>query len=81
MAQYDSFILRVWRSTGDDGSQWAGRLEHLQQGQSWSFGSLEELLEHLRNVADGGGSTVVSVLDRSGPGIATDAAGTGMSNA
>jgi hypothetical protein len=48
MAEYDSFLLRVWRNVGHNGPQWAGRLEHLQRGECVAVSSLEELVEHLR---------------------------------
>jgi hypothetical protein len=47
MARYDAFILRIWRSgTGDEG-QWAGRLEHLPDGEALRFSSLAALLAYL----------------------------------
>jgi hypothetical protein len=48
MTHYNSFLLRVWRNVGEDGPQWAGRLEHLQRGESVPVSSLEELVEHIR---------------------------------
>ena len=51
MAHYDSYLLRIWRSAGDLGPQWAIRLEHMQQGEQHNFSSLEALLSHLRAVA------------------------------
>lgn len=51
MAQYDAFVLRIWRSIGEQGQQWAGRLEHLQVADSLQFSNLDALLEHLRAIA------------------------------
>jgi hypothetical protein len=51
MARYDSFIVRIWRSTANGKSQWTGRLDHLQKGISRDFTSLDALLEHLRQAA------------------------------
>lgn len=51
MAQYDAFVLRIWRSIGEQGQQWAGRLEHLQLADSLQFSNLDALLEHLRAIA------------------------------
>jgi hypothetical protein len=47
MLSYDSFMLRVWRHAGEDGSQWAGRLQHLPDGTTWTFRCPEELLVEL----------------------------------
>lgn len=51
MARYDSFVLRIWRSSGPQGPQWSARLEHVQQAGLLQFRSLEALLAHLRTVA------------------------------
>ncbi len=51
MARYDSFLLRIWRSVGDGGPQWAIRLENLQHGDQRHFTSLEALLAYLRTIA------------------------------
>jgi hypothetical protein len=34
VARYDSYLLRIWRSTRRDGRQLTFRLEHLQGGES-----------------------------------------------
>ena len=47
MARYDAFVLRVWRSGTGDEEQWAGRLEHLPDGTTCRFGSLDALLAYL----------------------------------
>lgn len=51
MTEYDSFVVRIWRSVGRDGQQWAGRLEHLQRAERLQFATLDALLEYLRAVA------------------------------
>ncbi|HWE62492.1 MAG TPA: hypothetical protein VHB98_12335 [Chloroflexota bacterium] len=47
MARYDCFILRIWRSQGDHGEQWAGRLEHLSGTETLRFNDVETLLQYL----------------------------------
>ncbi len=47
MARYDAFVLRVWRSGTGHEEQWAGRLEHLPDGATFRFGSLDALLAYL----------------------------------
>jgi hypothetical protein len=56
--QYDVYVLRLWRRDGPDGAQWAGRLEHLQDGEVLRFSAPEPLLAHLRRV--------VSAVDQQG---------------
>ena len=51
MAQYDTFIVRVWRSVGTAGPQWRARIEHVQQADTRQFGTVQALLDHLRAVA------------------------------
>jgi len=51
MARYDSFLLRIWRSGGERGPQWAIRLENVQHGDQTHFASLDALLAHLRAIA------------------------------
>lgn len=51
MAQYDAFVLRVWRSIGEHGQQWAGRLEHVQRAESIQCTSVDALVEHLYAIA------------------------------
>src|SRR5579859_5767689 len=50
IAHYDSFLLRVWRSSRHDRLQWSARLEGLQDGRHARFTSVEELLTHLRSL-------------------------------
>jgi hypothetical protein len=47
MPGYDSFMLRVWRRSGADDGQWVARLEHLPDGSTRTFHSLQDLLEEL----------------------------------
>jgi len=51
MTRYDAYVLRLWRSTGKDGPQWRGRLDHLGHGDSVQFSDLDALLQFLGNVA------------------------------
>jgi hypothetical protein len=46
MPRYDAYLLRIWRG-GLGGEQWSGRLEHLPDGSTQRFASLEALLAHL----------------------------------
>ncbi len=48
MPQYQSYLLRVWRSSRPNGWQWAARLEGLQDGEHLRFADLDALLAHLR---------------------------------
>jgi len=48
VAQYQSYLLRVWRSSRPNGWQWAARLEGLQDGEHLRFADLDALLAHLR---------------------------------
>lgn len=59
MPEYDAYLLRLWRSTGSTGRQFAGRIEHLGKGEITQFTDLEALLQHIRRVAG-----VASVGDR-----------------
>jgi len=52
MADYRSFMLRVWRSSRPNGRQWSARLEGLQDGQRLRFADLDALLAHLRALLD-----------------------------
>ncbi len=56
MRRYDCFILRVWRSHGEHGEQWAGRLEHVSGGETLRFGDPDALLRYLcERIARGDG--------------------------
>ena len=63
MPQYNSFLLRIWRSVGVDGPQWTGRLEHLQQAETLHFSNLDALLAHLRVVGGGLEGTAPAMPD------------------
>jgi hypothetical protein len=47
MAEYDSYLLRVWRSRREGGWEWALRLEHLQGGEQQQFDNPEALVKAL----------------------------------
>ncbi len=65
MTRYDAYVLRFWQSTGKDGPQWKGRIEHLGRGESVQFDNLEALLHHIRTIA--GVERGLGSMDR-GPG-------------
>jgi hypothetical protein len=50
MAQYDAYIVRVWRSAGAGATQWSGRLEYLQGGEVLRFSTPQALLAHLERL-------------------------------
>jgi hypothetical protein len=52
VARYQSFLLRVWRSSRTNGRQWSARLERLQDGERLQFANLDALLAHLRTLLD-----------------------------
>jgi hypothetical protein len=52
MPEYDSFLLRVWRSKRHDGWMWALRLEHLQGGARQQFDDPTALAEALWALAE-----------------------------
>ncbi|MDB5075561.1 MAG: hypothetical protein JWO42_1740 [Chloroflexi bacterium] len=54
MARYDAYLLRIWRSGDEEHGQWALRLQHLPDGTSVRFSSLESLLAHLRSTLGSG---------------------------
>jgi hypothetical protein len=50
--EYASFLIRLWREAGADTrvllTDWCSEVEHIQTGQRWTFGTLDELFEFLR---------------------------------
>ena len=52
MAEYDSYLLRVWRSRREGGWAWALRLEHLQDGARQQFDDPQALVEALWALAE-----------------------------
>jgi hypothetical protein len=47
--EYRSFLVRLWREVGADGSDhWCGEVEQIQSGQLRPFTSFDELLILLR---------------------------------
>lgn len=56
---YASYLLRLWceSKTGppEMTTGWRGELQHIQSGQRWSFGSLDELLGLLRRQIEDSG--------------------------
>jgi len=53
--QYASFLIRLWRQESADlvehPVEWQSEVEHIQTGDRWSFGSLDEVLAFLRDQA------------------------------
>ena len=47
MPEYDSYLLRVWRSRRAGGWAWALRLEHLQDGERLQFDDPQALIDAL----------------------------------
>lgn len=51
-SEYASFLVRLWREGNAEAyeatSGWHGEIEHIQSGQHLIFGTVEELLNHLR---------------------------------
>lgn len=57
--EYASFLIRLWREAppplelrGTEGGReespdWQGEVEHIQTGECWTFGTLDELLDFL----------------------------------
>ena len=52
MAEYDSYLLRVWRSRRAGGWEWALRLEHLRDGAVRRFDDPAALVEALWELAE-----------------------------
>ncbi len=48
--RYDCYILRTWRSTGAQGVQWSGRLEHVQSGAVVRFSDVRIMLAYLHQL-------------------------------
>jgi hypothetical protein len=48
--QYKSFLLRLWRETNDQSPQanWELEIEHIQSGEKWDFGTLDEMVQFLQ---------------------------------
>ena len=47
MAQYESFILRIWQTNGTHGTQWAAKLQRLPDGENLRFTEVDTLIDHL----------------------------------
>ena len=47
MAQYESFILRIWQTGGAHGAQWAAKLQRLPDGENLRFTEPDALMDHL----------------------------------
>jgi len=66
--QYASYLIRLWREESADPVKapidWHSEVEHIQTGERWTFGTLEELLAFLRQEAGdaGGVSTILNEM-------------------
>lgn len=49
--RYISFLLRLWRSRGNAGTQWRASLQPAGENQAHGFGSLKELFAFLTKIA------------------------------
>jgi hypothetical protein len=53
--KYASFLVRFWRLPARNGGEitapWQSEVEHIQSGKTWSFDTLDELEEFLRQQA------------------------------
>jgi hypothetical protein len=52
MAEYNSYLLRVWRSRRAGGWEWALRLEHLRDGAVQRFDDPAALVDALWELAE-----------------------------
>lgn len=46
---YQSYLLRLWRVSDDEGSTWRATLRSSRTGEQVGFGSLEDLFDFLRS--------------------------------
>jgi hypothetical protein len=53
---YASFLVRLWREgdpeRGTPATDWQGEVEHIQTSQRWTFSTLDDLLDILRQSAE-----------------------------
>ena len=53
---YASFMVRLWREEGvavsTPDAKWQSEIQHIQSGRSWTFTTLDELLDFIRRQAD-----------------------------
>jgi len=52
MPEYDSYLLRVWRSRRHEGWEWVLRLEHLQDGRRQQLDDPAALVDALWALVD-----------------------------
>jgi hypothetical protein len=48
---YQSYLLRLWRASGDGEPIWRASLERAGTGERWAFANLEQLFTFLRQQA------------------------------
>jgi hypothetical protein len=50
--EYTSFLIRLWREASADATasltDWCSEVENIQSGQRWTFRTLDELLDFVR---------------------------------
>ncbi len=58
--RYASFLVRLWREDDPERpgrfGDWQGEVEHIQSGQRFAFGRLDELLGFLRRLMEEAGA-------------------------
>ena len=54
--RYASFLVRLWQTDQPEATEpapdWQGEAEHIQTRQRWTFDTLEDLLQWLRDQLD-----------------------------
>jgi hypothetical protein len=65
--EYTSFLIRLWREASADAAasltDWCSEVEHIQSGQSWTFRTLDELLDFVRQKVEKPGGSGQSERD------------------
>ena len=49
---YRSYLLRLWRVSGEEMATWSASLESPHTGERWGFADLEEMVAFLRRQID-----------------------------
>jgi len=52
LLSYRSYLLRVWRVSGEETATWRASLESPHTGERWGFADLDELVAFLRRQID-----------------------------
>lgn len=48
MISYHAYLLRLWSEEKEGGEEWHSQVDHIQSGRRYSFDTLDNLLEFLR---------------------------------